>query len=166
MNKNSSTPGPVIDASDASMTDPVSATANSRWLALRVGVVALLVSGAVAFTVIFASDVSQPAPSVMTTVPAMVQPLQDDLQALLISVVPNPPDLNPTTTGQLQTAVADIADDAAAAEYASAGTRLDDLEQHLSVLLDSRTGTLITQSRGQSIQHAIDAVRNDLDELK
>ena len=96
----------------------------------------------------------------------MVRPLQDDLQSLLESVVPNPPDLSPSTTEQLQTAVAGIARKAADGAYASAQTDLDDLQNHLAELLSSRTGTLITQSRGQTIQHAIDTVRDDLAQLK
>ncbi|TQL46958.1 hypothetical protein FB464_3953 [Subtercola boreus] len=147
-------------------TAPDSRAVASRWLLLRAGVLALLVGAALAFTVVVVSDVSEPAPAPAATVPPMVRPLQDDLQSLLESVVPNPPDLSPSTTEQLQTAVAGIAREAADGAYGSAQTDLDDLQNHLAELLSSRTGTLITQSRGQTIQHAIDTVRDDLAQLK
>ncbi|RFA06510.1 hypothetical protein B7R54_19280 [Subtercola boreus] len=126
----------------------------------------MLVVGAVAFSAAVVSDVSQPATAPMATVPPMVQPLQDDLQTLLESVKPNPPDLSPSTTDQLQAAVTEMAGHAADEDYAATESDLDDLQNHLAELLDSPTGTQISQNRGKTVQRAIDTVRDDLAELK
>lgn len=133
-------------------------------IAARYGLLLFLIAVAVAITVALVSHVvparATVAPAI--SVPAMVEPLRTDLQNLAVSVVPDAPDLNPTTTRNFRRAVQLIVKPAGNGDFRSALTNLDQLDADLVSAISSATGTHVSQKRATSIQDASALVRTDL----
>ncbi|WP_147305328.1 hypothetical protein [Subtercola boreus] len=137
-------------------------------VAARFGLLCFLIAIAIAITIALVSYVVPAGATVapVITVPSMVEPLRTDLLALAAGVVPDAPDLNPTTTRSLRRAVQLVVRPAANGDFRSALTNLDQLDADLARAISSSTGTHVSHKRATIIQSASTTVRTDLNALQ